>query len=416
MVSIQAAPSNLKYPPDLNSKEFAYNKYAYYKWMREESPIFRGKLSFLDAYIFSRYDDCASMLTDPRFVRNRTTATGGGGRMPIPMPKAAKLMMQSIITEDDPEHHRLRSLVQQAFTRHSLEKIGVRIEQLTHDLLDKAEAASSAKGSVDLKEAYSLPIPVTVIQEMVGVQEEDMPKFRQGIDAMVNGLSGLGLIKTMLWDIPQLSKLVRKLIDRKRSNPQDDMLTKLIQAEEEGEKLSEDELVSMVFVIITAGYETTVQLITNGVLALLQHPEQLQKLREQPELIDSAVEEMLRFIGPVYSTESMYVSEDVTMHGVTIPKGAAALPLIGAANHDPAAFENPEVFDITREMTNRHLGFGGGIHSCLGAPLARMETKIAIANLLKRNPNLRLAVDPSELELQVTPGFHAYKRLPVVLG
>lgn len=400
----------LQLPPDINSKEFANNKYEYYKWMREEAPVFRGKFSILEIYIISRYDDCVNFLKDPRFVRNRTTATGGS-RMPFPMPKSAQLMAQSMITEDEPDHRRLRNLVHQAFTRHSLEKMSARIDTLTHDLLDNAEA----KGTVDLKEAYALPIPVTVIQEMMGVDDEDMPRFKDGLSALKDGFSGWALARTLLWDMPRLSKFIRELIERKRTNSQDDILTKLIQAEDEGEKLSEDELVSMVFLMIVAGYETTVQLITNGVLTLLQHPDQLTKLRAQPELIESAIEEILRYSGPVQSTKPAYALEDVTLHGVTIPKGAAVMPFLGAANHDPTVFENPEVFDIER-FPNKHLGFGSGIHSCLGAPLARMETKIALTNLLKRNPNLCLAVDPSELELQVRPGWHTYKRLPITLG
>ena len=409
MVATQTAPK-LKLPLDLNSKEFANNKYEYYKWMREESPVFRGKLSVLDVYIISRYDDCVNFLKDPRFVRNRTTATGGG-RMPFPMPKSVELMMHSMINEDDPDHRRLRNLVHQAFTRQSLEKMSARIEELTHDLLDQAEA----KGTIDLKSAYALPIPVKVIQEMVGVDDEDMPKFKDGLSALKDGLSGLTILRTFLWDVPRLSKFIRKLIVRKRSNPKDDMLTKLIQAEDEGQKLNEDELVAMVFLLIVAGYETTVQLITNGTLTLLQHPDQLEKLRARPELIDSAVEEILRYNGPVQSTKPGYALEDVTLHGITVPKGSAVIPFLGAANRDPAVFENPDVFDIER-FPNKHLGFGSGIHSCLGAPLARMETKIALTNLLKRNPNLRLAVDPSELELQARPGWHIYNSLPVVLG
>lgn len=150
-------------------------------------------------------------------------------------------------------------------------------------------------------------------------------------------------------------------------------------------------------------------------MTLLQHPEQLACLRAEPTLRDSAVEEILRYRVPVQSTKPAYALEDVVLHGVTIPKGAAVFPMLGAANHDPTVFENPEVFDITRSP-NKHLGFGSGIHSCLGAPLARMETKIAITNLLARNPKLRLAVDPSKLELINAPLWHRYKSLPVVLG
>ena len=407
-----AAPplGNLKRPPNLSSQAFANHKYEYYRWLREEAPVFKGKLSVLNVYFVSRYEDCVSILNDPRFVRNRTTATGGS-RLPFPVPQSVRLMSQSMIIEDDPDHRRLRSLVHQAFTRQSLARLSDRIEQLTNDLLDEAEA----KGTVDLKSAYALPIPVRVIQEMVGVTDADMPQFRDGLSAMKDGFSGWTVARTLFWDIPHLTKFVRELIARKRANPQSDILTGLIQAEDEGERLNENELISMVFLLIIAGYETTVQLISNGVLTLLQYPEQLKKLKENPELIDSAIEEILRYAGPIHGTKPEYPLEDVVLHGVTIPKGAAVFPLLGAANRDPAAFENPDVFDITR-WPNKHVGFGSGIHACLGAPLARMEAKIAITNLLKRNPNLRLAIDPTEIEIERRPAWHTYKQLPVVMG
>ncbi|MEM6753641.1 MAG: cytochrome P450 [Cyanobacteria bacterium P01_C01_bin.38] len=408
----------LQIPPDLDSKEFAQNKYEYYKWLREESPVFRGKFIIPNSYILSRYEDCMMMLKDPRFIRDRTTITGGSKSIiPLPLPsfisvpKSVELMAQNMLYQDEPDHKRLRSLVHQAFTRKSLAKISTRIEQLTNELLDKEMRLDT----IDLKKAYALPIPVTVIQEMVGVADEDMSELYKGIEAIMDGFSGWRIFRTMFWDIPHLSKFLRKLIERKRDNPGEDILTGLIQAEEQGESLSEDEIVSMVFLLIAAGFETTVELITNGVLALLQHPEQLERLRENPDLIEPAIEEILRFCGSVQSTEANYAAEDITLHGVTIPKGATVFPLLGAANHDPAVFKNPEVFNITRSP-NKHLSFGSGIHSCLGAQLARMETKIAITQLLKRNPNLRLALDSSELEIQVRPGLHMYKSLPVILG
>lgn len=406
---ITHVPSDLKFPLDLNTQAFAENKYAYYRWLREEAPVFKGKISVLKAYVLSRYEDCVWMLKEPRFVRNRTTATGGR-RLPFPVPKSVALMSKSMITEDEPDHRRLRNLVQQAFTKGQLAKLETRIDTLTNELLDKAVV----KGTVDLKEAYALPIPVSVIQQMVGVADEDMPRFQGGLSAMKDGFSGWAIARTLFWDLPRLEGFVRSLIARKRSQPGDDILTSLIQAEDEGHQLTEDELVSMVFLLIIAGYETTVQLITNGVIALLQHPEQLARLRAQPDLIDAAVEEILRFNGPIHTTKPEYALEDITLHGVTIPKGAAVFPFLGAANHDPTVFESPEVFDIARSP-NKHLGFGGGIHACLGAPLARMETKIALTNLLKRSPNLRLAVEPAVLEILVRPGWHSYQRLPVVL-
>ncbi|MGB1250957.1 MAG: cytochrome P450, partial [Candidatus Promineifilaceae bacterium] len=216
------------------------------------------------------------------------------------------------------------------------------------------------------------------------------------------------------WDMPKAVKFCRELVAKKRSNPKNDILTALIEAEEDGDKLTEDELVAMIFLLIIAGYETTVHLITNAVHTLLMHPEQLERLKAEPTLMGSTVEEVLRFNGPIHGTKMGYPKEDITLHGVTIPKGKPIMPLLGAANHDPSVFENPEVFDIAR-TPNKHLGFGQGIHYCLGAPLARMETITALRNLLARNPNLSLAIDPDKLEIQNFPGWHRLRSLPVKL-
>jgi len=406
--------SNLKFPFKITSKHFAENKYAYYQWLRENEPVHFSRYFMMKVCLLSRYEDCVALLKDPRFVRNRHTATGGS-KIPFPMPKSVKALEESMITEDDPEHRRLKSLVHKAFTSRAINQLGERIESITHELLDKAVVESNTNGSVDLMQAYSLPIPVTVISEMMGIEVDDMPKFIKGMRILSEGMSGWGLVRTILWDMRFLIKFIREIIEKKRQNPGDDILTSLIQAESEGEKLSEDELVSMVFLLIIAGYETTVHLINNVVITLLKHPDQLQHLRDNPELIDSAIEELLRFDGPIQGTKPSYALEDVTLHGVTIPKGTMVIPLLGAANHDPQAFENPEVFDIDR-TPNHHMGFGQGIHYCLGAPLARLETKIAIQNLLARSPNLRFAVDPSELEMQHIPLWVRYKSLPVVFG
>jgi len=400
----------IKTPFNIMTRKFTDHKTAYYHWMLQEAPVCKAKMAVMNVYLLSRYEDCVNVLTDPRFIRNRKKI-GGKTRFPFPVPKTVKLLAESMILEDKPEHTRLRGLVQKAFTPGALSKLEGRIQTLTHELLDDLDKQST----VDLIPSYSLPIPVTVIREMVGVSEEDMPKFQKSMSVLSEGMSGFNLVKTFAWDMKKTVNFVKDLIEKKRVQPEDDILTRLIQAEEEGERLTENELISMVFLLIFAGYETTVHLITNGVLALLQHPEQLDRLRAEPELMDSAVEEILRFAGPIHGTKPMYAAEDVTLHGVTIPKGAMTMPILGAANLDPSAFNQPDVFDIGR-TPNRHLAFGHGMHYCLGAPLARLETKWALAALLERNPNLRLAVDPSELRLQNIPGWHRYENLPVHLG
>jgi cytochrome P450 len=412
MIATSEAPLDLSKPIDVGSPDFSRNKYAYYPWILEEAPICAGKISVVKLHMLSRYDDCVDLLKDPRFVRNRTTATGGS-RMPfaIPLPKSVSLVATSMIVEDDPAHRRLRSLVNQAFKPGAIARIEQRIERLSHELLDQAEKHRS----LDLMPAYCLPIPATVISELVGVADEDTSRFAGMMKNLSTGMTGWNLLRTFLFQMPGTVRFVRELVARKRGNPQEDILTGLIEAEANGERLTEDEIVAMVFLLVVAGYETTVHLITNGVLILLQHPDQLERLREQPELMDSAVEEILRHRGPVHGTKLNYATEDVTFHGVTVPKGSPVIPLLGAANHDPRAFDDPEVFDIAR-APNRHLSFGHGNHFCLGAQLARMETKVALATLLERNPNLRLAVDPSEIEVQNMPFWHRHQSLPVVLG
>jgi len=396
-------------PVNLNSDHFYQNRYDVYEYLRDHEPVSRGKVSFfLNLWLVARYEDCVRVLTDPRMIRNKSKITGGG-RLPFPMPKSVQRLAISMIYEDDPEHRRLRNLVHKAFTPRSLRKISGRVEALTHELLDKAE------GEVDLMTAYSLPIPVTVIREMLGVEQRDMDELRNSITALTDGLSGITILKTFFLDMPKSTRFIEKMIERKRAEPADDILTGLIQAEEDGERLTQDELIAMVYLLIIAGYETTVHLITNGVVTLLKHPEQMERLRAEPELMESAVEEILRYSGPIEGTKPFYPTEDITFSGVTIPRGEMVMPLLGAANRDPRQFENPDVFDITR-TPNRHLGFSQGIHYCLGAPLARMETQIALKTLLERKPNLRLTVPTSKLKRTNLPGWIRYESVPVSLG
>jgi cytochrome P450 PksS len=210
----------------------------------------------------------------------------------------------------------------------------------------------------------------------------------------------------------QFAQYIQSLLARRRTEPRDDLLTALLSVEEQGDRLSPTELVSMLFLLLLAGHETTVNLIGNGVWALLQHPEQLERLRANPALIDSAVEEMLRYRGPVETTTQRWAPQDIEFHGQVIPAGEGVLASLMSADHDPEQFREPEKFDITREP-NRHIAFGFGIHFCLGAPLARLEGALAINLLLERMPRLRLAVDPGELRWRDGILVHGLRRLPV---
>jgi cytochrome P450 len=416
MVAIPAEPLtfDLSKPISLNDRDFQRNKYEWYRWMLEEAPVCAGKISVLKVNLVTRYEDCRMVLTDERFVRNRGNATGKGpsaSPLPFPLPKSVQALARSMIMEDDPQHRRLRNLVNKAFTPRAVGRLSDRVDELSHELLG---GLGTEGARVDLLQVYSREVPTRVIAEMVGIPKEDAQHFDQTLKVLINGFSGFGILRTMLWDLRATRKFMLKLIERKRAEPGDDILSALIAAQEEGDRLNTDELVAMVFLLIIGGYETTQHLITNAVRTLLEHPESLEQLRAEPALWDSAVEEIVRHRGPVHGTKPQYAKEDVTLHGYTIKKGTPIFPMLAAANHDPRVFENPDTFDI-RRSPNPHLGFGFGMHFCLGAQLARMETKVALRNLFDRYPNLRLAVDPSELEYQNLPGWHRHASLPVVL-
>ena len=394
-------------PINLNSAEFNNDKFAWYEQIRENLPVHQAKVSIIKVFTIARYDDCTAILKDPRVLRNRSTITGGG-RFPFPMPKAIKPIAESMIVEDDPNHRRLRELVRRAFRPQAIEVLETKIDQYSNELLD----GLSLKKEFDLQSDYALAIPMRMIGDMMGLSREAIPQFKEMFSILTKGFGGWRIFRTLFWDMPDTVRFVRELIGQKRDHPGDDILTGLIEADAEGDRLTEDEIVAMVFLLIVGGYETTVHLITNGVLTLLENPEQLARLRDNPELINSAVEEILRHRGPVQSTKPGYAAEDIHLHGVTIPKCKPIMPLFGAANHDPRAFDNPQVFDIGR-TPNRHLGFGHGTHFCLGAHLARAEARFGILNLLQRFPNLQLAGDPASLKLQNMPGWHRYDGLPV---
>jgi cytochrome P450 len=402
--------NSIRLPIDIMSQDFSDNKFDIYRWLHKNAPVCKAKASVLNVYLIARYDDCSALLKDGRLIRNRANAVGKSFWSFL-VPRTLQLVMSSMINQDDPGHKRLRRLVHKAFTPRSVEQLTERIDAFTVDLVDKLEPTQE----IDLIQSYALPIPVTVISWMLGVESNDVPAFSKTIRALSQGMSGFGMLQSVLVDMPKAVAFLRDLIVRKRSNPGDDLLTALIQAEEEGDSLTEDELVSMTMLLIIAGHETTVHLITHMVVTLIEHPDALQKLIEDPTLIDSTIEEVIRFVGPVHTTETNYAREDITLRGVTIPKGSVVFPLLGAANRDPTVFDKPDTFDITRSP-NHHLGFGQGIHYCLGAPLARLETRIAIRHLLQRFSRMRLAVPKKSLEIQRMPLLHRYTRVPIILA
>ena len=308
---------------------------------------------------------------------------------------------------DAPDHTRLRTLVHKAFTPRLVEQLRGRIQALADDLLDAAQR----KGSLELVSDYALPVPLTIIAELLGVPTDDRHKFRRWSNRLVSVSSS----RDLLWAIPYgwaFMRYLRQLFERRRADPRDDLVTALVRAEEAGDTLSEDELLAMVFLLLVAGHETTVNLIASGTLALLQHPDQMARLRDDPSLIKSAVEELLRYTSPVEMATERFAREDVTIAGTTIPRGEVVLAVIGSANRDERQFENPDILDLTRDP-NRHLAFGQGGHYCLGAPLARLEGQIAITTLLHRMPRLRLAAAPESLRWRRGLFLRGLEKLPL---
>lgn len=411
MVAVERSASGSKAEVfDLGGKAFHSDKQALYERMRATGSVCRARISILKLQVFTRYEDCVAMVKDPRFVRDRAAA-GIGRRTPFPVPRSVALVAESMITSDDPQHRRLRALVNQAFKPAAVARLAANIEAITHELLDAAES----KGEVDLLQSYGVPLPSTIIRQMLGIPKEDMPDFARILSTTTRGFSGLRMIRSLVWDLPAAVRFVREMIARKRCEPGDDMLTSLLAAEEGGDRLSEDEVVAMTFLLIVAGYETTSHLIANGTVALLDHPEALERLRADPSLWKGAVEEILRYASPIQASKPAYATEEISWGDAVIARGAMVMPLYGSANLDPEAFESPETFDITRDP-NHHLGFGHGMHFCLGAQLARLETQIALRNLVERNPNLRLGVARESLEFETMPGWHRHRAVPVVLG
>ena len=396
---------------DLFSPAFKANPYPTYARLREEAPIHRVALpDGRGMWLVTRYDDVVAVFKDERFVKDwRKALTPEQLAQVPPIPEVMKPLSRNMLDTDPPDHERLRGLVSKAFTPRLIERMRPRVQAIADALLDAVEE----RGEMDLIDDYAFPLPITVIAELLGVPAEDRDKFREWSDAAVSGNATQEYLEEIL--LPRMQAFVaylRAMFQEKRDNPGDDLISALLRAEEAGDKLDEDELLGMVFLLLIAGHETTVNLIGNGVLALLLHPDQLQKLRSDPSLLKPAVEELLRYDGPVETSTERFAREDVRIGGTVIPRGEMVMVVIASADHDPERFPNPDALDITRQ-DNKHLAFGKGIHFCLGAPLARMEGQIAINTLLRRMPNLRLKGSPESLSWRTGLVLRGLKGLPV---
>jgi cytochrome P450 PksS len=358
--------------------------------------------------LLTRYEDVYTLLKDERFAKSRYNALTPEQLQKQPWaPPMFRPLERKMLDLDSPDHTRLRALVHKAFTPRLVDQMRARVQTLADELLEGV----ARKGEMDLIGDYALPLPMTIITEILGVPARDRDKFHKWSKAVVSLSSPTPTLRVLpaVW---MFIRYLRRFFKVRRRDPRDDLTSALIQAEEAGDKLSEDELLAMVFLLLIAGHETTVNLIGTGTLALLEHPNEMEKLRHEPLLIKSAVEELLRYGSPVLMSTERYAREDVTIRGVTISRGEMTLGAIGSANRDETVFENPDRLDITREP-NKHLAFGYGIHFCLGAPLARMEGQVAISTLLRRLPNLRLKVAPKSLRWRPSLFLRGLEALPV---
>jgi cytochrome P450 len=384
--------------------EFVADPYQTYHRLRATDPVHHSPLCF---WVLTRYEDVVAVLRDPRLAKE-AIASVVAARFGVEVPVGMRL---SMLDRDPPDHTRLRGLVSKAFTPRVVEALRPHIQQIVDGLLERVEPA----GSMDLIEEFAYPLPVVVICEMLGVPVEDHERFKgwsleiaRSLDLILQPPDS-DLARRSVEARHALTDYFRGLIAERRASPRADMLSALIAAEEAGDRLSEQELMATCILLLVAGHETTVNLIGNGTLALLRHPDELRRLRENPLLIGSAVEELLRYDGPVQRTARI-PSAAVTIGGRTIEAGEMVMPFIGAADRDPAHFPDPDRLDIARS-DNRHIAFGLGIHFCLGAPLARLEGQIAINTLVRRLPKLALATDRPEYRQSLT--LRGLKTLPV---
>jgi len=397
---------------DILTPQFKADPFPFFAQLRKEAPVWSTVLpDKTRIWLLSRYQDVFALFSDVRFAKCRYNAmTPEQLRRQPWVPPMFRALERTMLDLDQPDHTRLRALVHKAFTPRIVEQMRARVQSIAEELLD----AAVRRGEMDLIGDYALPLPMTVITEILGVASRDRERFHRWSKQIVsvNQFNQNWRVIPAVW---KFTRYLRSFFKVRRAEPQDDLISALIRAEEAGDKLSEDELLAMVFLLLVAGHETTVNLIGSGVLELLRHPEETEKLRHNPALITSAVEELLRFTSPVFLSTERYAREDVTLHGVTIPRGGMALGVIGSANRDEQIFSEPDALDLSREP-NRHLSFGQGIHYCLGAPLARLEAQIAINTLLSQTPNLSLKKPSNSLRWRQSLILRGLEALPIKIG
>ncbi len=407
MTDQQAMPLGMKLSP--MNPDYQKDPFTLLDDVREEARVIRDE--FLGRYIVGRFEDVQAILNDrdlavdPRKAAERTFNSMFRQRAS----QADEDAQPSMLFLDPPDHTRLRSLVTKAFTPRSIEKMRDRIGEIANELCDRVEG----QASFDLMTAFCQPYPTIVIAEMLGVNPKDQADFKRwtddGVAAGFDPFASEEKKKKAEVAFGQLRAYLEAAVADHRANPRDDLISALIQAEHEGSFFNDNEVVSMISLLLGAGNVTTTDLLGNGMKNLLSNPDQVQKLRDDPSLLENAVEEMLRYEGPVTFSGRITV-DDREIAGCPMHAGQSVTVALGAANYDPRLHKDPHKFDITREDID-HLAFGGGRRYCLGAPLARLEAQIGVKTLLERFPNLRMP--PQELVWKTVPGFRGLETLTV---
>ena len=416
----QSADQAVEQPLDFLSvaltPEFRENPYPFFELLREHEPVHQTPFG---VYLISRHADASAIVRDPRLSTNQENSDlfRAFAEANAPSEEDAVGQMNSVVMlfMDPPDHTRLRSLVSKAFTPKMVERLRARIQEIVDERLDAVEARDD--GRMDVVTDLAYPLPVVIICELLGVPPEDHATFQSWSSELAASIDPDPLITPDQRVRIEAAgnaflEYFTDLIERRRHALRDDLLSALIAAEEGDDRLSEEELLGTALFLLVAGHETTVNLIGNGTLALLQQRDQLERLRDDPSLDRQAVEELLRFDSPVQLTQRITL-DDYEVGGVTIPKGQNLIPLLGAANRDPAEFEEPDWLDLGRENANRHVAFGGGHHFCLGASLARLEGAVAIGSLVRRFPHIELDGTP---ERRTTFTLRGLEHLPVAIS
>ncbi len=397
----------------ITSPEFKADPHPFYARLREHSPVCRVRIpGGQEAWLVARYDDVLALLKDPRFAKDRRNAQTAEQLRGQPwVPPVFAPLLRNMLDLDDPDHARLRGRVQQAFTPRRIERMAEDAQVFADELLDKA----ARYPRFDLIRDFALPFPVAVIADLVGVPARDRANFARWSHTIIKHAASPGGMLLAIPDMLAFVGFLRRLIRLRRAKPGDDLTSALLQTEGTEDRLTEDELLAIIAILLSAGHETTVNLIGNGVLALLQNPEQREILSTEPQRIKTAVEELLRYGSPAEMATHRYAREDVEIAGALIPRGALVFGVIASVNRDGRQFPDADTLNIAR-APNRHLAFGQGGHYCLGASLARMEGQIAIDTLLRRFPDLRLARAPERLRWRRGLVLRGLESLPLTTG